>query len=84
MKHAGEVTLDKLEPLLDILREVEGIKEKGRGKFYCKSSAFLHFHEDPAGIFADLKQEGKWTRYDVTKKTGQRALISQVKRTLKS
>lgn len=55
MKHAGEATLDALEPLLGELRLLPRLKEKKRGTFYVGSKAFLHFHEDPAGPFADLK-----------------------------
>jgi len=55
MKHAGPATLDGLEPLLDRLRATGLFKEKSRGAFYRKSRAFLHFHEDPAGVFADIR-----------------------------
>jgi len=57
MKHAGAAALDQLEPLLARLRAIAGLKEKSRGVFYLKSKAFLHFHEDPAGLFADLRTE---------------------------
>jgi hypothetical protein len=55
VKHAGTATLDSLEPLLERLRATGLFKEKSRGAFYRKSRAFLHFHEDPAGVFADLR-----------------------------
>ena len=55
MKHAGPEALDQLEPILEEIRRLDGLKEKKRGSFYCRSSGFLHFHEDPAGFFADLK-----------------------------
>ncbi len=55
MKHAGADALDQLEPLLRRLRAFEALKERTRGAFYLKSRAFLHFHEDPAGLFADLR-----------------------------
>ena len=47
--------MDLLEPLLSRLRALPGLKEKARGTFYLKSRAFLHFHEDPAGLFADVR-----------------------------
>ena len=66
MKHANEETLDQLTPLLvQIRRRIPPLKEKGSGKFYLKSTAFLHFHDDPAGFFADLKVAGDWQRYPV-------------------
>ena len=58
MKHAGPAALDALEPLLARVRTLPGLKEKARGTFYLKSRAFLHFHEDPAGLFADVRLTG--------------------------
>ena len=55
MKHAAAAALDRLEPLLARLRGLPGLKEKARGTFYLKSRAFLHFHEGPAGLFADVR-----------------------------
>jgi hypothetical protein len=55
VKHAGAAALDRLEPILIRLRGFPALKEKARGTFYVKSRAFLHFHEDPAGLFADLR-----------------------------
>ena len=58
MKHAGPAALDQLEPLLARVRALPGLKEKGRGVFYRGGKAFLHFHEDPAGLFADVRLAG--------------------------
>jgi hypothetical protein len=55
MKHAGATALDQLDPLITRLRALPGLKEKSRGVFYLKSRAFLHFHEDPKGLFADVR-----------------------------
>ena len=55
MRHAGQASLDELEPLLGRLRELPGLVEKKRGVFYVRGKAFLHFHEDPAGLFADIR-----------------------------
>ena len=55
MKHAGAVALDRLEGLLDAVRGLGVLNEKSRGVFYRRSHAFLHFHEDPAGLFADVR-----------------------------
>ena len=65
MKHAGPDALDQLEPILKQIRQLDGLKEKKRGAFYCGSSGFLHFHEDPAGFFADLKIEGDFQRFPI-------------------
>jgi hypothetical protein len=53
MKHARAQTLQQLSDLLDQIRQRKGLKEKKLGVFYRKSKSFLHFHEDPAGIFAE-------------------------------
>ena len=58
MKHAGPVTLAQLAPLLKRLRSIEGLVERRPGVFYLRGRAFLHFHEDPAGVFADVRVDG--------------------------
>ena len=55
MRHAGPTALDQLEPLLVKIRAFADLKEKTCGVFYLRSRAFLHFHEDPAGLFADIR-----------------------------
>ena len=42
-----------------------GVTERKPGTFYCKGQGLLHFHEDPAGFFADLKVDGDWRRFPV-------------------
>ena len=46
-------------PLLIELRKRAALREKATGVFILKSKAFLHFHDDPAGIFADVKLDLK-------------------------
>ena len=77
MRHASPATLDALEPLLAELRTLPGLVEKSRGVFYRKSRAFLHFHEDPKGLFADVRDaEGRdFDRIDVTAEPGRRELM---------
>jgi hypothetical protein len=65
MKHAGEDALGAIEPVLAELRQLAGVRERKRGVFYRRSAAFVHFHEDPAGIFADVRSGGEWTRLPV-------------------
>ena len=69
MKHAGAQALAHLASLLDGVRRVAGtaLAERKEGTFYRQSAAFLHFHEDPAGLFADLKQDdGTWQRFEIS------------------
>ena len=80
MRHARDQDLDRLEDLLTRLRELPGLTEKKRGVFYRKSKSFLHFHEDPKGMFADLSAgPGKDDeRIDVTEPAGQALLLTAV------
>ena len=65
MKHAGPLALEALELLLEELRKIAGLVERKRGIFYQGAAAFVHFHEDPAGMFADLKSGADFERYAV-------------------
>ena len=58
MRHASLATLAQLEPLLVRIRGIAGMIERKPGIFYRRSSAFLHFHEDAAGLFVDVKLNG--------------------------
>jgi len=78
MRHAGPESLDQLEDLLAQVRTHKVLRERKRGAFYRKSSGFLHFHEDPAGLFADVKAGSGWERYPVSTKQQRKALLAIV------
>jgi hypothetical protein len=84
MRHARDEDLDRIDGLLAQVRTVPGLKEKKRGVFYLKSKGFLHFHEDPAGMFADLSgPDGKgFERLDVTEAAGQCKLMTTIRQRL--
>ena len=84
MRHARDEDLDRLEDLLVQLRTLPGLTEKKRGVFYRKSRSFLHFHEDPKGLFADIggPPDGEFERIDVTGPTGRAELLEAVRRRL--
>jgi hypothetical protein len=82
MKHAGDDALDGLEELLVRIRELGGLKERKRGVFYRGSSAFLHFHEDPAGLFADVRTDADWQRGPVNTRVQQRKLVAKIRAAL--
>jgi hypothetical protein len=77
MKHATPAALDVLEPLLAELRVLPSLIERSRGVFYRKGRAFLHFHEDPKGLFADLRDSAgrDFERFDVSGQDGRRRLL---------
>jgi hypothetical protein len=81
MKHAGAAALQGLSELLEQIRVKDGIQEKKLGIFYRKSKAFLHFHEDPAGMFADLR-DADFARYPVNTKKEWRALLAAIDQAL--
>jgi hypothetical protein len=83
MKHAGRDALQTLEPLLRRVRAFAPLVEKSPGSFYLRSKAFLHFHEDPGGLFADLKEDlVSFSRYRVTTRAEQDDLVARVRRCL--
>jgi hypothetical protein len=93
MRHITPERLDDLEAMLALLREIPELREKKRGVFYRKSRAFLHFHEDPKGLFADLRlgtdpgatgNPDDFVRYDVSSKTSQKALVKRIRAVLAS
>ena len=78
MKHAGSAALDSIENLLDALRQRSALRERKRGIFYLKSRSFLHFHEDPEGVFADVAHAGATVRLRVQTHPERKALLSHV------
>jgi hypothetical protein len=84
MRHAGKETLDQLEPLLEHVRRVPRMIERTPGCFYLGSKAYLHFHEDPLGIFADVKLNGeKFERLRVSTKAERTRFLTLFNRNLK-
>jgi hypothetical protein len=77
MRHARPEDLDRIEPLLESIREAAAgvLKEKKRGCFYLKSKGFLHFHEDPKGMFADIGDD----RVKVDDPAGAAEVLARVK-----
>jgi hypothetical protein len=82
MKHATAASLQALSDLLDQIRAKEEIKEKKLGIFYRKSKSFLHFHEDPAGLFADLSAGTDFDRYPVNTQGEWKVLLKAIDRAL--
>jgi hypothetical protein len=84
VRHAGPDALASLEPLLARLRGLDGLTEPRPAKFSRRSQAFLHFHEDPTGMYADVKVGGEWERFPVSSARDQRAFLSAVRAALES
>lgn len=76
MKHAGEEAIATLANLRSAICLLDGLKEKKPGIFYRKSKPFLHFHEDPAGLFADVRFEDDWERFSINTPVEQQQLLA--------
>ena len=80
MKHATSTALDQLAALLAQLRTLAVLRERKTGIFYRASKPYLHFHEDPAGLFADVRFEGiTFTRFAVNTVKERAAFFAAVK-----
>ncbi len=83
MKHAGAGTLALLGDLLVEVRKRPLLREKSPGSFYVKSKGYLHFHEDAAGIFADVKLDFvEFTRMRATTAKEQKTLLAKIDKSL--
>ena len=82
MKHADAGSLAALSDLIENLRGRSVLVEKRLGIFYTKGRAFLHFHQDPKGLFADLRHGGDWQRFPVNDPDECAALLVAVDREL--
>ena len=80
MRHADADALDRLDDLIGALRAIPGLVERKRGVFYRRGRAFLHFHDDPAGLFADVRGDADFDRFEVTTSTQQRAFLAEARR----
>lgn len=84
MKHACPGTLLELLPLLVRLRACEVLRERSPGAFYRRGAAFLHFHEDPLGVFADLRVDARgFQRYPVNTEEERATLFELVSHALR-
>lgn len=82
MKHAGRAALEELAPFLAEIRKRALLREKRPGVFYLRSRAFLHFHEDPSGLFADVRLGEDFTRHPVSTARQRQDLLRRIGRCL--
>ena len=79
LQHATPATLDRFEHLLSAIRtQHPELREKSRGVFHLRGSAFLHFHEDERRVVADVGGKSGWQRMDVTGAAGRRDLLAAI------
>ncbi|MFQ5698929.1 MAG: hypothetical protein ACE5IL_11675 [Myxococcota bacterium] len=82
MRHAGQGTLTRIAPLLEQLRARPALREMRPGVFHLKSRAFLHFHDDPSGVFADVRLADDFVRLRVSTRSEQADLLDRIDRCL--
>lgn len=82
MKHAGPRTFARISSLLQELRARPALGETREGVFSLKSRAFLHFHDDPSGIFADVRLAEGFVRLPVTSASEQADLLERIDKCL--
>jgi hypothetical protein len=78
VRHADASALDRLESMLVQLRSMPDLKEVRRGVFYRRSKAFIHFHDDAAGLYADVRLGGDFERYRVETEDERRHVIGEI------
>jgi hypothetical protein len=84
VKHAGPEAIARLAPVIAALRTLAPLRERSPGSFYRGSKAFLHFHEDAAGDFADVKVADDWERARVVTAQERASLLRRVRALLAS
>jgi len=81
MPRADTDALSRLAPVLRQLRDIKGVREERPGIFYARREAFVHFHEDANGLYADLKKSGGsgFDRYPLATPAQQRKLVDDAR-----
>jgi hypothetical protein len=82
VRHADTAALDRLEPMLVQLRSMPELKEVRRGVFYRRSRAFIHFHDDAAGLHADVRLDQDFERRRVETDDERREFIGEIRTAL--
>lgn len=77
-------TLEVLAPLLEVLRAHPALEEDRPGEFSLNGRGFLHFHESPRGIFADVLLARGRVHMPVSTPVEQGELLERIDEVLKS
>jgi hypothetical protein len=82
VEHAGADALEELSGLIGELRQLGWLREQTPAHFYWKSRAIVHFHEDPTGLYADVRLDlqGRFERRRVTARAEQDELVADIRR----
>jgi hypothetical protein len=77
-------TLDRIAPLLEVLRAHPALREPRPTVFQLNDRDFLHFHDEPEGIFADVRLTSGFVRLPVSSHLEQLELLERVEHSLSS
>ena len=77
-------TLECIAPLLAILREHPVLREVAPTVFHLHGRDFIHFHEEPDGIFADVRLATAQIRMSVSTQADRAELLERIEGTLSS
>ena len=81
MTHAA---LERLAPLLEVLRAHPALKEARPATFYLDGQEFLHFHETPSVVFADVLLARGRVHMPVSSAAEQGELLERIDQVLES
>jgi hypothetical protein len=70
--------LAKIAPLLAELRRRAVLREGRPGHFFLGRQEILHFHDDPDGVFADLRLSDGFVRLRATSDAEQAELLGRI------
>src|SRR4030095_16717774 len=84
MRRAGTSALERIAPLLTQPRTYAALRERKPGHFFLGPQEVLHFHADPASVFADLRLSGRFVRLPVGTPAEQADLLGRVAETIET
>jgi hypothetical protein len=79
-----QATLDRIAPLLEILRAHPALCEVRPTVFHLNGRDFLHFHDEPEGIRADVRLTKSFVRVPVSSRSEQLELLERIDQSLAS
>ena len=79
-----DATLAGIAPLLDVLRANPALGEVRATTFHLNGRDFLHFHETPEGVVADVRLATGVVRMSASSPEGQAELLDRIGECLSS
>lgn len=79
-----KATLDAIAPLLDVLRAHPALSEVRPTEFQLDGGDFLHFHEEPGGVVADVRLTEGRVSMPVSSSSEQAELLERIDHSLSS